>query len=326
VAWLGLSYTLAAGTSSRRVTLWRRLRRLGAVSPTSGLYLLPDRPDCAEAFQWLAQEIQDGGGEALRVRIERLEGRSDAQLIATFQSARRADYKAVAAEVRALERRPASKRDARHASDSQDRRHLAFDRLRRRFSELRRIDFFDCPEGAAVARRFDRLERSFDTPPLTLPNDEPVLDRARYRGRRWVTRPRPHVDRLACAWLIRRFIDPGARIRYAERARAGEVGFDMAGAEFGHRGGRTSFETLLAAFELEDPGLRALATIVHAIDLGEPLTHPAAEGVAAILDGWRRTDWKDAELERHGVALYEGLYRTLTESLARPSKPRRGKA
>ena len=112
MAWLGLSYTLAAGTSSRRVTLWRRLRRLGAVSPTSGLYLLPDRPDCAEAFQWLAQEIQDGGGEALRVRIERLEGRSDAQLIATFQSARRADYKVVAGELRALERRAAGKRDA----------------------------------------------------------------------------------------------------------------------------------------------------------------------------------------------------------------------
>jgi hypothetical protein len=130
-----------------------------------------------------------------------------------------------------------------------------------------------------------------------------------YRGRRWVTRPRPHVDRLACAWLIRRFVDPDATIRYADVPENDEVAFDMPDVAFGHQGERCSFETILQAFGLDDPGLRALAEIVHEIDLRDGrYVRPEVAGVEAILNGWRLADRPDEELERRGIALFEGLY------------------
>jgi hypothetical protein len=137
----------------------------------------------------------------------------------------------------------------------------------------------------------------------------PSATLADYRKRRWVTRPRPHVDRLACAWLIRRFIDPDATIRYADVPEGDEVAFDMPDVAFGHQGERCSFETLLQAFDLDDPGLRALAEVVHEIDLRDGLyVRPEIAGVDAILNGWRLADQPDSVLEAQGIALFEGLY------------------
>ena len=125
-----------------------------------------------------------------------------------------------------------------------------------------------------------------------------------------MTRPRPHVDRLASAWLIRRFIDPEAEIRYRETVEEGEVSFDMREAEFGHRGNHCTFETLISSFGLgEDPALQVLAEIVHEIDLRDGLSaRPEIPGIDGLLSGWASTGWSDADLELHGIALFEGLY------------------
>ncbi len=317
--WLSLSYSLPKGPSSRRVALWRRLRRLGALQGPGGLNLLPDRPECLEGLQWLAEEIRQGAGEALVARGERTAGLADAELTRRFTAARDADWALLEHRLGALERAAgrAGKAPSREAIEG-------IRRLRREHAEVARIDFFPSGKGAALAGRLDRLERALSGPaPGARGEASPHLALSAYRGGRWVTRPRPHVDRLACVWLIRRFIDPKARIRYADRARRGEISFDMPGADFGHGAAHSSFEALRAAFGLDEPALEVLASIVGAIDLGEPLTHPAAEGVAAILDGWRRGEWTDVELERHGVALYEGLYRSLSLGSARPVRKRR---
>jgi hypothetical protein len=187
------------------------------------------------------------------------------------------------------------------------------EKLRRRFAEVVRIDFFQAPERAEADAALARTEALLG-PSETVPSEVPSADLERYRGRRWVTRPHPHVDRLACAWLIRRFVDPDAEIRYAETAGEGEVSFDMKSADFGHRGNRCTFETMLAAFGLEgDPALAALAAIVHEIDLRDASTRPEVPGLDAILRGWSAAGWADAELERHGIAIFEGLYRALQE-------------
>src|SRR4028118_320487 len=140
--------------------------------------------------------------------------------------------------------------------------------------------------------------------------DSPPAELARYRGRRWVTRPRPHVDRLSSAWLSRRFIDPEPEILCREAPQEGEVSFDMRDAEFGHRGPLCTFETLISAFGLaEDPALAAPAEIVHATHpSGGPSPRPEIPGVDGLLRGWMATGWSDAELEQHGIALFEGLY------------------
>jgi hypothetical protein len=304
--WLALTYSLpSAAASSRRVAVWRRLRALGAVSPTGSLYLLPASDENQEALDWLAQEIETAGGEALVLRIERLEGDAERRVIEMSRTARDEDYQKLAAEAEEAER--ANKTGLRER----------LERLRRRFAEVSRIDFFQAPGRTAAAAALARLEAALGSGGAA-GREVPSADLARYRGRRWVTRPRPHVDRLACAWLIRRFVDPQAEIRYADKAEEGEVSFDMRNAELGHRGDRCSFETMIAAFGLEeDPALAALAEIVHEIDLRDGASaRPEVPGVDAALRGWSAAGWPDGELERHGIALFEGLYRGLQPSRA----------
>ncbi|HWM93821.1 MAG TPA: chromate resistance protein ChrB domain-containing protein [Thermoanaerobaculia bacterium] len=290
--WLALSYSLSDPSSSRRVAVWRRLRQLGSVSPAGSVHLLPDGDEAREAFGWLAQEIRDGGGQALILEVERLEESERGRVIDAFRAARDEDYRKIAEEAEVLVQAP-------------DRARV--EKLRRRLDEVSRIDYFAAPEGPRTAAILARLE---EKPAREVPPTDPAL----YRGRTWVTRPRPHVDRLASAWLIRRFIDPEAVIRYGE-PREGDVSFDMPGAELGHTGNRCTFETILAAFRLDDPALKALAAIVHEIDLRDGKSSaPEIAGIDGILRGWLAAGWPDEEMERHGIALFEGLYLSLQVS------------
>lgn len=304
--WLVLSYSLpAAGRSSPRVSIWRRLKRLGVLPMTGGAYVLPARDACVEAFQWLAQEIRQAEGEALIMRVDQFDGLSDAQVIARFQEARSKDYAELDIQAMALEQELSARPDP----DDHTQHHDALDRLRRRYADLARVDYFDCPDGARVAARLARIAQVLAGNLTTASVPSPKL--TDYRNRRWVTRPRPHVDRLACAWLIRRFIDPDATIRYADVPEGDEVAFDIPDVAFGHQGELCSFETLIQAFGLDDPGLRALAEIVHEIDLRDGrYVRPEIAGVDAILNGWRLADQPDSVLETQGIALFEGLYAT----------------
>jgi hypothetical protein len=135
---------------------------------------------------------------------------------------------------------------------------------------------------------------------------------AAYQDKQWVTRPQPHVDRLACIWLIRRFINPYAVIYYADGPEPGQVSFDMPEADFGHTGNWCTFETMLKAFQLEAPGLSTLAEIVHEIDLrDERHLHSEIAGVEAVLQGWQWLSLSDLELESRGLALFDGLLAAL---------------
>jgi hypothetical protein len=300
--WLGLSYTLpSASASSKRVAVWRRLRQLGAVSPTGSLYLLPLGDENAEAMDWLAQEIEDGGGEALVLRVDRLEGEAEAKLIELFRTSRDEEYRKIAAEAEeALE--PAGRDGLKER----------LEKLRRRFGEASRIDFFQAPEGPRAAAALARIEAALgrgDGPA----RDVPAAKRERYQGRRWVTRPHPHVDRLACAWLIRRFIDPQASFKFVPakgyRPRPGELRFDMFEAEFTHEGDHCTFEVLLQRSGLDEPALAAISEIVHDIDLKDgKFARAEAGGIAALIDGLARADISDHERIDRGGALFDNLY------------------
>lgn len=304
MAWIAFSYSLPSkARSSPRVALWRRLRRLGAIAPKAGVYVLPGRDDCLEAFQWLAQEVEQAGGEAVVLRVERFDGLTDAELVGLFRRARKGDYDAIEAEAIRLEK-------ASRKSGDRPRLRGELGRLQRAQAALGRMDFFDSPEGARVGARLARIEQALsDSRPLAVGR----ASREDLRRRRWVTRPRPHVDRLACAWLIRRFINRKAVIRYADAARPGEVAFDMPGAPFGHRGNLCTFQTMAAALGLDDAGVAAIAEIVHEIDLRDGrYSRPETEGVDAVLRGWLAGGLSDGELEAHGIALFEGLYAALS--------------
>lgn len=138
---------------------------------------------------------------------------------------------------------------------------------------------------------------------------------------RWITRERPKIDRLACPWLIRRFIDPAAEIIYAPtgavfevaRVRAA-VAFDIPGAEFSHSGERCSFDAFIDAFQLEDAGLRILQPIVRGADTDRHGLAPEAAGLHAISLGLSATIADDHALLDQGLILYDALYAWATRA------------
>ncbi|HSW58645.1 MAG TPA: chromate resistance protein ChrB domain-containing protein [Dehalococcoidales bacterium] len=309
--WLAFSYSLPSREgSSLRVAVWRRFRRLGAITIAGSVQVLPAREECWEAFQWLSQEIAASNGEAMTMRVTQIEGLTDRQVISLFRAARAEDYRHIEAHAGDLLKNLAAEErvDSAHAQD-------ALKRLRRRYSDILRIDYFNCPEGKRVASRLDSIERSI-SPPVAGDIVIPHEDIEQFRNRRWVTRPQPHVDRLSCAWLIRRFINPEAEIRYSNTPGPDEISFDMKNDRFGHRGILCTFETMLLAFRLENPALQPLAEIVHEIDMHDDrFAWPEIAGIERLLDGWSLSDLSDSELEKRGISLFEGLYQAFSVSV-----------
>lgn len=304
--WLVFSYSLPKSRSGPRVAVWRRLRRLGAISLAGGSHVLPAREESIEAFQWLAQEIRQAKGQALVMRVEQFEGLADQDLIQMFNLARAADYQGLDAAVAQIENQTGARRTVERGA-----RKDAIAKLRKRQAEIARVDYFDCPEGIRLGGRIARIEQALLQTGTESPGI-PAATRTRYLGKTWVTRPHPHVDRLACAWLIRRFIDPRAVIRYSTRPPADAICFDMADAEFGHQGNLCTFETMIRAFGLEEPALGAMAEIIHSIDLQDGrYTRNETEGIDAVLRGWTQAGLEDSECEARGITLFEGLYNAL---------------
>ncbi len=306
--WLAFACSFPSGSSTLRVGVWRRLRRAGAVAPKTGLHLLPATDDCLETMQWIAQEARSEGAEPLVIHADVIEGVTEQQLINLFHGARREDYVELSARAADLESAVAVE-GAELASLGS-----SLERLRADYIEVQRIDYFDAPEGRLVGARINALAASFATPGLDT-QPVPIALRPDYQRRIWVTRPRPFVDRVACAWLIRRFIDDDPTIRYSERVTADEVAFDMTDATFGHVGNRCSFEVLIEAFQLQEPALVALAEIVHQLDLQDGrYARPEAVGFESVLNGWRESERSDEVIEAAGLDLLDGLYSSLRRS------------
>lgn len=287
--WLLLIHQIPPSPAYFRAKVGRRLQKLGAIAVKNSVYVLPRTEQTQEDFQWVAREIVSEGGEATLCRAAFVEGLRDAQLEALFQAARDADYAQVAEEAREL----VSGLPPRLARESEKRPELESQllRLRKRLAEVGAIDFFSASGRVAAESAIDALERRLrqrDKP--ARPPDEAPLDRDAYRGRTWVTRRNVHVDRIASAWLIRRFIDPRATFKFVGgqgyRAADDELTFDMYEGTFTHVGDACTFETLVERFALDQPGLSAIAEIVHDIDVKDgKFSRAEAPGVAALVAG-----------------------------------------
>lgn len=310
------SYSLTTkgnSNSSARVTLWRRLQRLGAISLTSGIYVLPNNEQCLESFQWLAQEIRNSKGEAYVLHVDQLEGLTDSQVVELFHEARRDDYEALGSDIEKLSKRASKPGDEKKQSVLTEK----LVKLQRRFEEISAIDYFGSPEGLQASEELHILESSL-VPADKESNKIPSLKAADFKKKTWLTRPKPHVDRLACAWLIRRFIDPKAEIRYGKQVKSSEIPFDMDVGEFTHVGNLCTFEMMIRAFQLKDPALKKLAEIVHEIDLNDGrYFHSEIAGINSLLNGWREIEQNDVEREAQGCALFEGLYQSLSKKAAK---------
>jgi hypothetical protein len=303
--WLLLVHQLPPQPAYFRVKIWRRLQALGAVGIKNAVYVLPATEQAREDFAWLLREIADGGGEAFVCAACFLDGLQERQVRELFAAAREADYGAIAAEARALAEALAADPDRRGEASRQ----LA--RLRRQLGQVAAIDFFGAAGRVSAERLLADLEERLASPGGARPAD--ARDLAGRGGRTWVTRADVHVDRIASAWLIRRFIDPRARFRFVtDRNHApepGEIRFDMFDGEVSHEGDACTFEVLLARARLDDAALRAIGEIVHDIDLKDgKFGREEAAGVAHLIAGIALAHADDGERCARGAALLDDLY------------------
>jgi hypothetical protein len=302
--WLLLLLSLPPRPSSLRIRAWRRLKVLGAVALKSGAYLLPYSPDRYEQFQWLAQEVEKDRGEATLLKVDRVENMKQSEVVRLFHEARNADYAALTDRYRKL----GSAKRPRAAEE------LA--RLSRELDRLVDIDFFDAPGRQQTLRAREAADRRVTGSPHAGARPAGRLDLEAFQGRRWATRPRPHVDRIASAWLIKRFLDPAAEFVFAapDELPAGAIPFDMAGVEFGHQGDDCTFETLLHRSGLRDRRLTAIAEIVHEADLRDgKYPREEARGLDLVLRGLLAAVKDDHEALAQGLTLFDGLYSTIGE-------------
>lgn len=304
--WLLFLYSLPTKNGAARLSLWRQLKRLGAVPLKTSAYILPDQPDLYERFQWLGQRLREQGGDATLIRAADVDGVTDDELVALFQEARAADYEEIMEAARPL--LPARGKRAEPGPGE-------VEKLALKFQAVQKIDFFDCPKATDVEMMLRRLGEE------SLPGKVKALSIKNYQGRTWLTRPRPEVDRVGSAWLIRKYIDPKAVFVFAAHAAQypEAIPYDMVGAEFGHHGDDCTFETLLKRFSLKEPGLAKLAALIHDADLGDG-RHGMVEGqgLLAIFRGWALMGWPDAEILTQGCECFEALHRQFS---SKPRKP-----
>ncbi|MDQ6886174.1 MAG: chromate resistance protein [Gemmatimonadota bacterium] len=290
-----------------RVKLQRRLQRVGAMALRSSVYVLPNRPEMVEDFEWLRTEIVADGGDAIIWVARAMAGVTDSGLEALFRDARDSEY----AEI--VEMALVMRSSVLDQGEGSERPARALAKLRRRLGEIEKVDFFDARGRLAAQRAISELERAVvdDGTSQSLRATSPSVF-----GKTWVTRERVFVDRIASAWLIRRFIDPAATFKFVPPSgylpRPDELRFDMYEAEYTHEGDRCTFETLVTGFELDDPALRAVGEVVHDIDCKDAkFDRPESAGVESILAGLVKAQSDDRRRLELGSAIFDALYAQL---------------
>lgn len=296
--YLALFITLSTKQAAGRMRVWRALRGLGAATLRDGVYLLPESATHLAALEQVAEEVRSVEGSA---DIYRIAGRDEPQhLFLTGLFDRSEAYAALLAAVR--------------QADPGDARGLRS--LRREFLALVAIDFFPGEAQRQTEAALARLEAAANGEPGNTAGGVRHLASADFQGQTWATRRQLWVDRMASAWLIRRFIDPEARFLWLDDLRhcpPQAIGFDFDGAPFTHVDGRVTFEVLAASFGLEsDRAIARLAAIVHFLDVGG-VPVPEAAGIEAVLAGARSGAANDEGLLDEAGRLFDNLYRHYTQ-------------
>jgi hypothetical protein len=303
--WLLLIHQLPAKPAYARVKIWRRLKGLGAVTVKNSVYALPANAETQEDFAWLIKEIAELGGEAFVCEARLVDGLGDSEVQALFDAARDEDYAEIAAAARDLGGKRSDGTDAEFATQMA--------RLRKQLDEIVAIDFFGADGREPAEGLVSGLEAGLHEEDNAVTATETKAASDPLKGRTWVTRQGVQVDRIASAWLIRRFIDQAARFKFVPgtgyAAQPGELRFDMFEGEFTHRGDRCTFEVLLAEAKLDDPALVAIGEIIHDIDLKDgKYGREEAAGVRSLIAGITASHKDDPQRLERGAVLLDDLY------------------
>jgi hypothetical protein len=318
--WLLFIMQLPTRPAAPRIRFWRRLQQLGSVALRGSVYVLPNTAQAREDFEWLRGEVTAAGGQASIMAARALTPDEHGAIVQAFRDARSQDFKSLTAGLKGVAASPQRLSPAARRTAARVLR-----AAQQRLTELEAIDFAASPErdaaAAAVSALAARLAPVSTSRPMAKKLDR--LTAREFHGRTWVTRPRPGIDRMSSAWLIRRFIDPRARFAFRTSAPARtsrEIPFDMFGVEFGHDADRCTFEVLARRFGIDDPAVTRIGEIVHDGDVKDGrYGHPESALVNELVEGLRRAHADDQTLLEHGMTMFGGLF----ESFRRQPPPAR---
>jgi len=307
--WLALIHQIPPKPDALRVKIWRRLKQIGAVAIKQSVYVMPFSDQSREDLGWTLKKIVEGGGDGSISEVRFVAGLTDEQVISLFQNARKADYEKMIQDANHLLALWSSENT--DPKDPSVKAIAQVAKLQREFDSITAIDFFKTPErGTASLLIKDLTARlSGDGPDtVAIKNDLDDLN-----GKVWVTRRNLFVDRIACGWLIRRFLDENAIFKYVDSDTyapcPGEIRFDMFEGEYTHEGDRCTFEVMVHRLGLQNRGMTALAEVIHDIDLKDnKYNRLETMGLNAMLTGLAASEPDDESRMNRGAQLMENLY------------------
>ncbi len=318
--WLLIFYSVPSHPVSSRMKIWRKLVRSGAVQLKGAVYIIPASEEHQELFQWLVGEVRSLGGDGAFVRSSSIETMSDTEVRELFIRQIGEEYRGLDKAVAALEQKVQSIRKGTKLQD----RPLLIGQLAKAvkdFEDIRKRDFFSSTAGDAFNKRLQQLQSGLKGLDKAVPGEEATISPKRaekYQKRTWITRKKPFVDRMASAWLIKRFIDPKATFKFIEERELNAsdpaaTTFDLRNGEFTHRGDLCTFEVLVKTFGIRDKAVKQIAEIVHDLDVKDEMYNLAGTaGVEEILNGIRKTGKNDNDTLERGMAVFEMLYQSKT--------------
>jgi hypothetical protein len=319
--WLLLIHQVPPKPDYLRVKVRRRLQQIGAVAVKSTVYALPRSEQTLEDFEWVLREIAEAGGQGAICEASFVGGLSEVEVEGLFRAERAGEYEAIAAEARALLEKCALEKNRAEVQG-------ALSRLRKRQEQVRAIDFVGAPEASTAESQLHELEQRLENPQPTMKmNPKSVSDRP--RGATWVTRKGVYIDRIASAWLIRRFVDPRAKFKFVagrgHKPLKNELRFDMFEGEYTHEGERCTFEVLLERFTLREPALLAIGEIVHDLDMKDRRhDRPETAGIEQVIAGIAMAHKTDEVRIERGSAVFDDLHAYLSRKTPK-RKPQGGK-
>ncbi|MDP3297030.1 MAG: chromate resistance protein [Thermodesulfovibrionia bacterium] len=319
--WLLFFYSVPSKPVNARMKIWRRLAKAGAVQLKGAIYILPYNEETFELCQWLVSEVTSMKGEGDFVRVDKIETMNEKEIIDLFKEQRERDYSIIEKELEQFERKISS---IRKGTGIQNNKKLSeqFNKYLKEFEEIKKIDFFSSKAGNDLKKRIKSIEGEIKIVSGFAIQEKKVMIIPKriedYQGKTWVTRKNPFVDRMASAWLVKKFIDIKAVFKFIDEKDLGtldkdSVAFDIRRGEFTHSGDMCTFEVLIKAFGLKDKALKKIAEVVHELDIkDDKYKNPEAKGIEDILMGIRKTAKDDAEILEKGMVVFEMLYASKT--------------
>jgi hypothetical protein len=325
--WLLFFYSIPATPVNNRVKMWRKLLKTGAVQLKGGVYILPYAEEHHEALQWMLAELPGLKGEGLLLKTDTIEPLQQKDIVALFNDQRQPQYQEIVKKIDEFSGRLRNLRKG-----GKDKKAISlfrqYEKIVAEFQAVQQRDFFQSDMGKDVAAQLGLLRKQLEelsavekghtgSISAPLPNGRNITN---FSGLTWLTRKRPFVDRMASAWLIRRFIDPKASFAFKDEnelkdlANKLEVSYDVRNGDFTHIEDLCTFEVLTKSFGLVDKGLDYLSRIVHNIDIKDgKFSAPEAHVIEMIIKGIRNRALPDSETLEQGIAVFEALYLSITE-------------